>query len=159
MNFFRGINQTRKCKKHENFNEKELLRINDLKNELKFLKNLLNDETSKRRHVEEELKLIRSKNLNEIIENMNLKKSMKDLVEENEKIKQKIHSVVFENSVLKNQIGEFFEKVPNSIKEQDLEGNLTLSLLNKIENLEMKKDYGESKKMVLELEVRKTIVS
>ena len=87
---------------------------------------------------------------------MNLRKIAKDLSEENEKIKIRLESSLFENSVLKTQLEELYEKKIFLLKNEEIQNdNIPLMLLNKIQNLEMKKDYSEGKKVVLELEVIK----
>ena len=158
MNFFSGHQNHTNSKKQYNFhsNEKELLRISELKNELNSLKNLFREEVLKKKYFEETLKNERKKYTKEINESLNLRKITKDLSEENEKIKIRLESTLFENSVLKTQLEELLEKKNMLFKnEENQNDNIPLMLLNKIQNLEMKKDYSEGKKVVLELEVIK----
>ena len=158
MNFFSGHQNHTNSKKQYNFhsNEKELLRISELKNELNSLKNLFREEVLKKKYFEETLKNERKKYTKEINESLNLRKITKDLSEENEKIKIRLESTLFENSVLKTQLEELLEKKNMLFKNEEIQNdNIPLMLLNKIQNLEMKKDYSEGKKVVLELEVIK----
>ena len=158
MNFFSELQHHSNSKKQysSNYNEKELLKIRELKNELNSLKNLFREEVLKKQNLEEALKNERKKYTKEINESLNLRKIAKDLSEENEKIKIRLESSLFENSVLKTQLEELYEKKNFLLKNEEIQNdNIPLMLLNKIQNLEMKKDYSDGQKVVLELEVIK----
>lgn len=158
MNFFSGLQHPSNSKKQysSHSNEKELLRISELKNELNSLKNLFREEVIQKKNFEEALKNERKKYSKEIDESLNLRKIAKEISEENEKIKGRLESTLFENSVLKTQLDELLEKRNLILKNKEIENdNIPLTLLNKIQNLEMKKDEIEGKEVVLELEVIK----
>ena len=151
MNFFSELQHHSNSKKQysSHYNEKELLKIHELKNELNSLKNLFREEVLKKQNLEEALKNERKKYTKEINESLNLRKIAKDLSEENEKIKIRLESSLFENSVLKTQLEELYEKKIFLLKNEEIQNdNIPLMLLNKIQNLEMKKDYSDGQKVV-----------
>ena len=154
MNFFSGLYQHQNSKIQHNFNEKELLKIHELKNELNSLKNLLKEEVAKKKVFEEDWKNEKKKNNAEINDSLYLRRINKELSEENENIKNALESTIFENSVLKTQLEELLEKKNIFLPNEEIEkNNIPLILLNKIENLEMKRDFSEGKNVLSELEV------